>query len=42
MKRMYGQGWGKTIAKFLLFSFGFMFCSVIGFSIGLLAVLMII
>ena len=42
MKRMYGQGWGKTIAKFLLFSFSFMICFFIGLAINLFVIVMII
>ncbi len=34
MKRMYGQGWGKTIFKFLIFGFLFTICIGIGFSIS--------
>jgi hypothetical protein len=42
MKRMYGQRWGKTIFKFLLFSFLFMFCLGIGLAISAMAVLLVI
>jgi Protein of unknown function (DUF3667) len=34
MKRMYGQTWGKTILKFLIFSFMFSILLGIGFSIS--------
>lgn len=39
MKRTYNQGWGKTILKFLLFSFLFFICIGIGFSINALFLL---
>lgn len=42
MKRMYGQGWVKTIAKFLLFSLAFGFCFFLGFLINLLVIVMIL
>ncbi len=42
MKRMYGQGWGKTVAKFFVFSFLFMLCSVFGFLINLLVIVMVL
>jgi hypothetical protein len=42
MKRMYGQGWGKTIAKFFIFSFVFMLCGVLGFVVNLFVIVMIL
>jgi len=42
MKHMYQQGWGKTITKFLLFSFVFSFCFFIALALNLLVVLMIL
>lgn len=42
MKRMYGQSWGRTIAKFLAFSFLFMIAFVIGFSINIMVIIMFI
>lgn len=39
MKRMYGQGWGKTILKFMIFGFLFTICIGIGFSISALFLL---
>jgi hypothetical protein len=39
MKRMYGQGWGKTILKFFIVGFLFMICIGIGFSISALFLL---
>lgn len=42
MKRMYGQGWGKTVAKFFLFSVAFSFCLFLTFTISILVLLMII
>jgi len=42
MKRMYEQSWKKTIAKFILFSFGFMFFLGVGLAISALAVLLMI
>lgn len=42
MKRMYGQRWGKTIAKFILFSFAFSFLLGIGFSISAFFIFMAI
>ena len=42
MKRMYEQSWSKTITKFILFSFGFMFFLVMGLTINALAVLLMI
>jgi len=42
MKRMYQQGWGKTIVKFLLFSFTFMFCFFIGYLINAFIIVMIL
>lgn len=41
MKRMYGQGWGKTIVKFLMLSFVFMLCFIFVF-LGYLFVLIMI
>jgi hypothetical protein len=42
MKRMYGQGWGKTITKFLIFSFVYMLCFFFGFLINLFVIVMIL
>ncbi len=42
MKRMYMQGWGKTIVKFFIFSFLFSILALIGLSVTALAVLMTI
>ena len=42
MKRLYVQSWRKTIFKFVLFSFAFFFCAMIGLSVTALAILMII
>ncbi|MBL7851371.1 MAG: DUF3667 domain-containing protein [Cyclobacteriaceae bacterium] len=42
MKRMYGQGWGKTLVKFTAFSFLFMIAFVIGFALNVLAIIMFI
>lgn len=42
MKRMYKQGWGKTIVKFLLFSFAFSFCLGLAFMINFAVILMIL
>ncbi len=42
MKRMYGQGWRKTITKFLIFSFVFMLCFFFGFLINLFVIVMIL
>ena len=42
MKRMYGQSWKKTILKFSLFSFVFMFFLGIGLAISAIAVLLMI
>jgi hypothetical protein len=42
MKRMYMQGWGKTIAKFVIFSFLFSILALIGLTVTALAVLMTI
>ncbi len=42
MKRMYDQGWGKTVAKFLLFSFAFGFSMLFVFGISLFVLLMVI
>ena len=42
MKRMYGQSWGKTILKFSLFSFSFMFFLSIGLAISAITVLLMI
>ncbi len=39
MKRMYGQGWGKTILKFFIFGFLFTICIGIGFGISALFLL---
>jgi hypothetical protein len=40
MKRMYKQGWGKTIIKYLIFGFVFSFCVILGLAINALAILM--
>jgi hypothetical protein len=40
MKRMYEQGWGKTILKFLLFMFMFSILLSIGFSISAFMILL--
>ncbi len=40
MKRMYGQGWGKTLVKFAAFSFLFMIAFVLGFALNVLAIIM--
>jgi hypothetical protein len=40
MKRMYGQGWGKTILKFAIFSFLFSILVLIGVSINAFFALM--
>jgi hypothetical protein len=42
MKRMYNQRWGKTIFKFLSFSFLFAICLLIGITISGFAILMFI
>lgn len=42
MKRMYGQGWGKTVAKFFIFSFAFSFCLLFGFAATFAVILMIL
>jgi hypothetical protein len=42
MKRMYQQKWGKTIVKFVIFSFAFSILALIGLSVAALAVLMTI
>lgn len=42
MKRMYNQGWGKTIFKFFLFSFAFSLCMAIGLGVSAMAILMFI
>lgn len=42
MKRMYEQSWRKTITKFVLFSFGFMFFLGVGLTMSALAVLLMI
>ncbi|HWA32795.1 MAG TPA: DUF3667 domain-containing protein [Cyclobacteriaceae bacterium] len=42
MKRMYMQGWGKTILKFFIFSFLFSILALIGLSVTALVVLMTI
>ena len=42
MKRMYAQSWGKTILKFSLFSFTFMFFLGIGLAISAITVLLMI
>lgn len=42
MKRMYKQGWGKTISKFFLFSFAFSFCMALGLGVSAMAILMFI
>ncbi len=40
MKRMYQQGWGKTIVKYLIFGFVFFICVALGLAINALAILM--
>jgi hypothetical protein len=40
MKRMYNQGWGKTILKYLIFGFLFFICVGIGLAINAIAILM--
>lgn len=42
MKRMYGQGWGKTVLKFAAFSFLFLIAFFIGFALNVLAIIMFI
>ena len=42
MKRMYKQGWGKTIAKFLILSFLFWFCFLIAYLINAFTIMMIL
>lgn len=42
MKHMYGQGWGKTISKFLLFSIAFSMCFFLGLAINLFIIVMVI
>lgn len=42
MKRMYGQGWGKTVAKFLVFSTVFMLCFFFAFLVNLFIIMMIL
>jgi hypothetical protein len=42
MRRMYGQGWRKTIAKFLVFSAAFMLCFFFAFLINLFIIVMIL
>lgn len=42
MKRVYGQSWGKTIAKFLLFSISFMFCFFLAFATNLFIIMMVL
>jgi len=42
MKRMYGQGWGKTVAKFFVFSFIFMLCFFFAFLTNLFVIVMIL
>lgn len=42
MKRVYGQGWGKTIAKFALFSFLFSILILVGVTINGIIALMYI
>jgi hypothetical protein len=42
LKRMYGQGWGKTVAKFFIFSFAFFFCLLFAFTITFLVIIMIL
>ncbi len=39
MKRMYNQSWRKTIVKFILFSFLFMFCLSVGMAISAMTIL---
>jgi hypothetical protein len=40
MKRMYKQGWGKTIVKYIIFGFVFLVCAAFGLAINALAILM--
>src|SRR6185436_4652583 len=42
MKRMYKQGWGKPIFKFLLFSTAFFFLAAVGLAINAMIILMMI
>jgi hypothetical protein len=42
MKRMYNQSWRKTILKFVMFSFMFVFLVLIGVSINAMVTLMVI
>lgn len=42
MKQMYDQGWGKTTAKFLIFSFVFFWVSAFAFLINLFVILMVL
>jgi len=42
MRRMYNQGWGKTILKYLIFVFLFFVCVGIGLAINAIAILMFI
>jgi hypothetical protein len=42
MKRMYGQGWGKTILKFFLFTWLFFLCLGIGMVISAITIFMLI
>ncbi|MBL7848669.1 MAG: DUF3667 domain-containing protein [Cyclobacteriaceae bacterium] len=42
MKRMYGQSWGRTILKFVAFSFLFMIAFVLAFTVNVLVIIMFI
>jgi len=42
MKRMYGQGWGKTLVKYIVFGFIFSVVAILGFAINLLIILLVI
>jgi hypothetical protein len=42
MKRMYKQGWAKTITKYFAFGFVFSLCVMLGFAIDLLIILIYI
>jgi hypothetical protein len=42
MKKMYGQSWGKTTLKFLIFDFLFMILLSIGFTISAIAIIIFI
>jgi hypothetical protein len=40
MKKMYGQGWGKTILKFCIFFFVFSMVLGLGFGISALTIIL--